>query len=247
MIPLYINVKSRQLHPNAYDKTISPNLKLRAGDNPVFNLFFMLPSRDPRAPYDITRFAAATISVQLIDSQNTAQATQSVWTEIVPATTAPTITRVASGTATLGEYDQITFASEPGSGFAGLVLSGGTVAASGASSATAKYYPGVTQENEIAAAFAAMMGAPYIVAFPSRTVVEIHGQAVANPPRITAVNVTNLGYLFGWSGTLDLTGAGVLGIADYFGDTPQVSLSVKLTPSGGAAETVLKWPVDLLA
>lgn len=245
MIPLYINVKSRVLHKNAYDVTVAPSIELRAGDTPVLNLYFMLPSRDPRAPYDITRFASSAITVQLLDSQNSAQASQAVWTEIVPATTAPTITRTISGTASVGEYDTIALASEPGSGFLGLVMSAGSITSAGATSATAKVYPGITQESEIVAAFASLMGAPYAVAFPSKTVIEIHGSAVATPPRITAVNVTNLGYLFGWTASLDLTGAGVAGIADYLGDTPQVSLAVKLTPSGGAAETVLKWPVNL--
>lgn len=250
MIDLYIDVKNKIAVAGGWNPTRIPSLDLRAGDTPVFNLYFVDPMNSQRAPFSVRRYQSAAISMQLLDSDNIAQATQNTWTEIVPAVTAPTLTRVASGSGTVGEYDRITLASTPGSGSFTLVLSAGTITAGGkgASSASIKVYPGQTSPNEIAAAFAAMAGAPWSAAFISPTIIDVHGNAIltGTSPRITECNVSDLQYLYGWTASLALTGgAGVTAAADFKGDTPQVTLLVKLTPSGGAAETMLKLPINL--
>lgn len=252
-ISLYINLKTRSLHKNAYDPTRITELDLRAGDTPTFNLYFMLPMRDPRAPYAITRFQTATISMQLLDAGKTAQATQASWTELAPATTAPATTTNQAPSSTKGLDSRTVLASEPGSGHLLLKLSGGTIQSKGAGSATAKIYPGISTEAEVAAAFAGMIGAPYSIAFGAAgaqggpTIIDVHGNAVPSGtgPTVTSVDVTALQYLFGWTGSLDLTGAGVSAMADRKGDTPDILLLVKLTPSGGAAENVLLLPINL--
>lgn len=247
MFDLYIDILNRVCRKGPYDATPVGEIDLRANDTPVFNIYFLKPTTDPRAPFAVTRYAAATISMQLLDAANAPQATQGSWTEIAPAVTAPAITHPKSGDATHGQYDRVTFASAPGSGNFALIMSGGAIAESGASSGTAKVYPGMTSEMEIAAAFASMAGAPFSVAFVGPTIIDIHGNAVANPASLTEVNVSNLQYLFGWTASLAMTGAGVPPIAAFDGDTPEVTLLVKLTPSGGAATTVLKMPVNLFS
>lgn len=251
MIPLYIDVANRVARKSPYDATPLLEIDLRAGDTQVFNLYYMNPTVDPRGPFAITRFQSAANSMQLLDAGNTAVATQGTWTELVPAVTGPTITRVVSWDATHGEYDRITLASPPGSGNLALVLTGGAVSKLGATSASAKVYPGITSEAEVAAAFAAMLGAPYSISFVAPTLIDVHGSAIAGGgvvsslPHIAEVNVANLQYLFGYTASLDLTGAGVTAIAAVDGNTPELSLLVKLTPSGGAASSVLKLPVNL--
>jgi hypothetical protein len=247
-IDLYIDTRNMAAVNNAWDATKVPSIKLRNGDKPTFNLYFLDLNQDRRAPYAIHRYATAGISMQLLDDTNTAKATQASWAEIVPAVTAPTITHVQAASANVGQYDRITFASPPASGSYNIVLKGGAVIAKGATSASSRIYPTVSSPVEAAAAFAVMNGAPWVVQFVSPTIVDVHGNAAitGTSPSVTSVDVGDIGYLYGWTANLDLTPAGVGSIPPAFdGNTPNVSLAVILTPSGGVASTVLKIPVNL--
>src|ERR1700747_3149776 len=90
---------------------------LKVGVFMPFNLYFLSATpMDEVCPYQVTRYASAAITMNLQQDGQSAAATQSTWTEIVPTTTAPTISQVHAGTSTTGEYDQITFPSQPASG-----------------------------------------------------------------------------------------------------------------------------------
>src|SRR6266480_123959 len=122
--PLYIPTAERIAIQNPWDATQVQEIDLRAGDTPVFNLFFCDKTFDARAPYAIRRYASAAITMQLLDAAAAAAATQSTWTELVPAATSPVITHVQAGSATRGQYDAVTLPSPIGSGFITVTLSG---------------------------------------------------------------------------------------------------------------------------
>jgi len=291
------------------------------------NLYFMSPDLlHPRAPYDIIRYAAASITAQLKRDGVAADAATSAFSEIVPNWLAgptssaavtitiaspgvitwtghgfavgqavvfsstgalPTglvanqiyyvsqittntfqvsatfggpsvntsgsqsgthtgyavtsVTRVTSGTSTKGEYDRIQLVAPPGSGSYFLNLRGGIMQLKGAVSATARIYPTVSSPQEVEAAFASSIGAPFSAEFVSPTCVDIHGSACpGTAPFIQEVNVSDLQFLFGWSGTLDLTAvpSNLAGVLTY--------LILLLTPSGGGQQRTLKLPVNLV-
>jgi hypothetical protein len=191
----------------------------------------------------VTRFAAAAITMNLQQDGFVAVATQGTWSEIVPTTTAPSITQVHAGTATTGEYDRITFPSQPGSGSYSITMKGGIIQAKGAVSATAKVYPGITSPASVESTFAAMIGAPFSVEFLSNnTIVDIHASAVpVTAPTVTEINVGGLQYLYGWSGTLSLTS-----VSPTLVNAQNMFLIVLLTPSGGVQYPALKLPVNLV-
>lgn len=219
-------------------------LDLKVGVSMPFNLYFLSPvPTDEVCPFAITRYAAAAITMNLQQDGQSAVATQGTWAEIVPTVTAPTITHVQAGSATIGVYDRITFPSQPGGGSFSITMKGGVIQAKGAVSATAKIYPGITSPASVESTFASMIGAPFTVEFLSNnTIVDIHAAAVpVTSPTITEVNVGGLQYLYGWSGTLSLTGVSptLVGAANMY-------LIVLLTPSGGVQYPVLKLPVNLV-
>lgn len=244
---LYIDINSQQAVKSPYDATPLDSIVARVNDTLILNLYLLLPDlADPKSPFNLTRYASAAITANLGIDGAAAAATQSTFAELAPSTTAPTITRAATGSSTLGEYDRVTFASQPGSGSYTLVLSGGSVSSKGASSAAARVHPGVTASSEISAKFANMLGTPYMINFTSPILVDVHGVAMTNggtAPHITEVNVSDLQYLFGWTGSLALTGSQVPPLAN--GLSGDVFLSILLTPSGGAAQSVLKILVNL--
>src|ERR1700680_2769062 len=217
---------------NPYTRVSIGWIDLEVGYSMPFNLYFLSPTpMDGLCPYQVTRYAAAAITMNLVQDGLAAIATQGTWTEIVPTTTAPTITQVHAGTATTGEYDRITFPSQPGSGSYSITMKGGVMQAKGAVSATAKVYPGLTSPTSVESTFASMIGAPFAVEFLSNnTIVDIHASSVPNTaPTVTEVNVGGLQYLYGWSGTLSLSAVSptLVGAQNMF-------LIVLLTPSGGA-------------
>jgi hypothetical protein len=153
------------------------------------------------------------------------------------------ITRVHSGNASTGEYDRVQLAALPAGGSYMINLRGGTIQTKGAVSASARIYPGVSAPNEIEAAFASMIGAPYSAEFISPQILDLHGSTTPNTnPFIQEANLSDLQFLFGWSANLDLSGvaANQAGLANMY-------LIVLLTPSGGVQQRVLKLPVNLLA
>src|ERR1022692_3032103 len=83
MIDLYINTRDRTAFYDPYHGRQIGALDLSAGDTQGFNLFFCDPTRFPAAPLAIRRYAGATVSMQLLDPGNTAQATQGTWTELI--------------------------------------------------------------------------------------------------------------------------------------------------------------------
>jgi hypothetical protein len=153
-------------------------------------------------------------------------------------------TRIVTGSASRGEYDRIQLIAPPAAGTFFLNLKGGTIQNKGAASASVRVYPRNGSPSEIEAAFASMIGAPYSIEFVSPTCIDIHGSMCPSgtPPSINEVNVSDLNFLYGWSGNLDLT-AGA--IANLVGQ--QIYLVVLLTPSGGVQQSVLKLPVNLIA
>jgi hypothetical protein len=156
------------------------------------------------------------------------------------------ITRVQSGvTGQKGEYDRIQLAAAPASGSFLLNLRGGQVQTKGAVSASARIYPGLSSSSDIEAPFAAALGAPYSAEIISPSLIDIHGSTCptgTTTPFIQECNVSDLNFLFGWSGNLDLTAvaANQSGLANMY-------LIVLLTPSGGVQQRVMKIPVNLLA
>jgi hypothetical protein len=153
------------------------------------------------------------------------------------------ITRVTSGTATKGEYDRIQLAATPGSGSYVIQLKGGVITAKGAVSASARIYPTVSSAGEIEGALSSIIGAPYLAEFVSPSILDIHGSATpGTAPSVQEVTLSDLQFLFGWSGNLDLSSvnANQAGLDSMY-------LQVLLTPNGGVQQSVLKLPVNLVA
>jgi hypothetical protein len=152
----------------------------------------------------------------------------------------PTITRVVTGTAALGEYDRITFPDKPFAGSYSIAFKSGSVTTKGATSATARIYPNVTPESHIIDALVYMQGQPYLASFVAPTIVDIHGAASnSTPPHVSEVNVTDLDYGFGWTGGFSI------GAQDAFAGLDGLILEVDLTPSGGAIQRVLQLPITM--
>jgi hypothetical protein len=227
-----------------YNKRSIGWIDLEVGFSMPFNLYFLSPTpTDEICPFAVTRYASAAITMNLQQDGLAAVASQGTWSEIVPTTTSPSITQVHAGSATTGEYDRITFPSQPGSGSFSITMKGGVIQAKGAVSATAKVYPGVTSPASVESAFAAMIGAPFSVEFlNNNTIVDIHASAVpATAPTVTEVNVGGLQYLYGWSGTLSLSA-----VSNTLVGAQNMNLIVLLTPSGGSQYPALKLPVNLV-
>jgi hypothetical protein len=160
------------------------------------------------------------------------------------------VSRLVSGTNAIGEYDRINLAAEPGSGSYNLVLKGGTVTVKGQTSASSRIYPHLSTPIEAAGAFAGMNGQPWVVQFVDPVTTDVHGSAAVTgtSPYVQAVDVAQLGFLLGWSASLDLTPVAVGNAALFDGDTSgYITLAIILTPSGGAAQTVLKLPINLFS
>lgn len=221
------------------------SLRLRVNDTVPFNFYFYVPRNDPLCPFNLTRFASASITAQLLDAAGSSLASQSSWSEIVPSVSSPSFSRVTSGTNVKGEYDRVTLSDTPFSGSYSIILNSGQLSGTyGGTSASIRIYPTLTSEQIVVDALSPMLGTPYTVSFVAPKIVDLHGTAngtASTVPRVTEVNVDDLAYGYGWSGSLALTGGGVPAAAG----TDGVNLAVKLTPSGGAAQTVLQLPVDL--
>jgi len=205
---LYIAQNRLAAIATPYNKRSIGWIDLEVGFSMPFNLYFLSATPiDEMCPYQVTRYANAGITLNLQQDGFNAAATQATWNEIVPTVTAPSISVVHAGTATTGEYDRVTLASAPGSGHFTLTMKAGVMQNRGATSATAKIYPGVTSPASVESTFASMIGAPFSVEFFSNnTIVDIHASAVpGTPPSISEVNVSGLQYLYGYSGMLSLS------------------------------------------
>jgi hypothetical protein len=227
-----------------YNKRSIGWINLEVGYSMPFNLYFLSSTpTDDICPYAVTRYASAGIAMNLQQDGLAAVATQGTWTEIVPTVTAPNISQVHAGTASTGEYDRITLPSQPGSGHFTVTMKAGVIQNKGATSATAKIYPGITSPASVESTFASMIGAPFTVEIlNNNTIVDIHASAVpVTAPMVTEVNVSGLQYLYGWSGTLSLTS-----VSNTLVGAQNMFLIVLLTPSGGSQYPALKLPVNLV-
>lgn len=228
-------------------------LDLEVGYSMPFNLYFLSSTpTDEICPYQITRYASAAITMNLQQDGFAAVATQGTWSEIVPTVTAPAITQVHAGTATTGEYDQIVFASQPGSGSYTITMKGGIIQSKGAVSATAKIYPGITSPASVESTFASMIGAPFAIEISNNNmIVDIHASAVpVTAPTVTAVGVSGLQYLYGYSGMLSLSAVSntLVGAQNMFLIVQlATSLSNATVTISNASPAVVAWTAHGLA
>ncbi len=243
---LHISTTEQLSIISGWNGTSLDSANARIGDNLILNLYFYdLNLRSKSRPYDLHRYAAAAITAKLIDINGNQLATQSTFSEIVPATTAPSITRVVTGTTSIGEYDRITLASPLASGSFNIVMQGGSASQRGATSASAKVIPTVTNPRQASAAFASMLGAPWNIEFVSDVLIDVHGSAsiTGTTAHIVSVDVSDASYLYGWTGTISLSG-----VDPTFAQNSilyPVTLAVLLTPSGGSQFTAAKAPINL--
>jgi hypothetical protein len=244
LINLHIDIVNRRAITSGWNGSSPfPNLPFKAGDTIPINVFFYIPRLDIEAPFDLQNLSAGDVVLKLFDGANNVLSTLYPLSVITPATSAPTITRITSGTAVLGEYDRIQFASPPFAGSYSIVFKSGSASQNIATSSTVRVYPTITPEDVIIGALSYMQATPYQVAIIAPTILDLSGSASnTNPPRITEVNVTDLDYGFGWSGNLDLTPTAVIAAKGNAG----ISLSVYISePGAGGFQSVLQLPIIL--
>src|SRR6516164_938342 len=132
---LHISTEEQIAIQSGWNGDAHSDITARIGDNWAVNAFFYSRNRRHRdRPYDLIHYAAAGVVANLIDFNGNVLATANLATELVPAVTAPVVTRVVPGTATVGEYDRITLPSPPGSGSLSVAMRGGTASLRGGTS-----------------------------------------------------------------------------------------------------------------
>lgn len=251
-LDLFIDSQRRIAVVGPFDSTPIASPIICQGDNLPLKLFFMDQTGNDVAPYSIIRYQTATLRAALsLTRGGAAVAIFSTFAEIVPAVTAPVVTRVSAGSSSAFETQKFIFASTPGSGtffvnfpdpIGNLMRLSDAIPAN----ATAGVIAGAINPHfadDLTVGPPPVGVPPFTVAVADNKTftIEWHNYIAA---QICTIDVGNLQYLFGWSGTYVLSNANG---ATLLGALSEVSgfLEIELTPSGGAAVLMLSQPVTI--